>query len=99
MHVYFSELKLHNLLVVDGEAVSWLQECLHVVVSFAKDNNDTFYGIDNQFQSITPIVYFQLSSFSQFRYVMAFAAVSIQLNLTLSPPNLNDYNDTCNVGR
>lgn len=49
MHVYFSELKLHNLLVVDGEAVSWLQECLHVVVSFAKDNNDTFYGIDNQF--------------------------------------------------
>lgn len=98
MHVCFSKLKLHNLLIVDGEAVSWLQECLCVVVSFVEDN-DTFYGIDNQYQSIIPIVYFQLSPFSQFRYVMIFAPVSVYLNLTLSPPDLNNYNDTCNVGR
>lgn len=33
-----------------------------------------------------PIVCFQLSPFSQFRYVVTFATVSIYLNLTLSPP-------------
>lgn len=49
MHVHFPELKLRNLFMVDGETVSWLQECVHIFVSFAEDSDDTVHGIDDQY--------------------------------------------------
>lgn len=35
--------------MVGREAVTWLWEYPHVVANFAKDGNDTFYGVDNQY--------------------------------------------------
>lgn len=35
--------------MVRSAAVTWWQACLHVVVNFAKDDDDTIYGIDHQY--------------------------------------------------
>lgn len=50
--------------MVGGAAVSWPRERLHVVVKFAKDDDDTVCGIGRQYSSIIPVVfYFPPSSF------------------------------------